>query len=202
VEAFLGKLASDSPTPGGGAVAALAGASGAALIEMVANLTIDKKNYEDAWDRMREVRAEAERGRHALLSLADRDAASFDDVMKAFRMPKDTDEQKAVRAEAIQRAYRGAAEVPLEIARTSVALIPLAVEAVERGNVNATSDGISAALMLFAASGCGIANVRINAAALKDQAEAGRLEEEAASLGSAAEERVAAANAAFVVRLG
>jgi glutamate formiminotransferase / formiminotetrahydrofolate cyclodeaminase len=202
VEEFLEKLASDSPTPGGGAVAALAGAAGAALIEMVCNLTIDKKNYEDSWDRMREVRAETERAWHALLSLADRDAAAFDDVMEAFRMPKATDEEKAVRAAAIQRAYLGAAEVPLEIARTSVALMPLAVEAVEHGNVNATSDGISAGQMLFAGAACGLANARINAAGLKDQAQAGRLTAEVASLEAAAEERLAAANAAFASRLG
>jgi formiminotetrahydrofolate cyclodeaminase len=151
---------------------------------------------------MREVRAETERARHALLSLADRDAAAFDDVMEAFRMPKATDEEKAVRAAAIQRAYLGAAEVPLEIARTSVALMPLAVEAVEHGNVNATSDGISAGQMLFAGAACGLANARINAAGLKDQAQAGRLTAEVASLEAAAEERLAAANAAFASRLG
>ena len=97
IDRFLATLASDSPTPGGGAVAALAGAAGAALIEMVCNLTIDKKNYEDAWGRMRDIRGQAERARGELVTLADRDATAFDGVMEAFRMPKDTEERRAVR---------------------------------------------------------------------------------------------------------
>ena len=154
IDRFLASLASDSPTPGGGAVAALAGAAGAALIEMVCNLTIDKKNYEDAWGRMRELRGHAERTRSELVTLADRDTTAFDGVMEAFRMPKDTDEQRAVRAAAIQRGYLTAAQVPLLIARASVSLMPLALETVERGNVNAASDGVSAAQMLFAGTEC------------------------------------------------
>jgi len=201
IDRFLATLASESPTPGGGAVAALAGASGAALIEMVCNLTIDKKDYEDAWDRMREIRVDAGRARRALLALADRDATAFDGVMEAFRMPKDTDQQKAARAAAVQRGYLAAAEVPLEIARASASLMPLALETVERGNVNAASDGVSAAQMLFACTECAIYNVQINAAALKDQAAAGALRHEVAGLQRKAEEQLAAANAAFAARL-
>ena len=201
IDRFLATLASDSPTPGGGAVAALAGATGAALIEMVCNLTIDKKNYENAWDRMREIQAEAEHVRSELVALADRDATAFDGVMEAFRMPKDTEEQKAARAEAIQRGYLAAAQVPLEIARASASLMPMALETVERGNVNAASDGVSAAQMLFAGTECAIYNVQINAAALKDQAAAGGLRSEVASLQGKAEEQLAAATAAFAARL-
>jgi formiminotetrahydrofolate cyclodeaminase len=201
IDRFLATLASDSPTPGGGAVAALAGAAGAALIEMVCNLTIDKENYEDAWDRMRELRGHAERTRSELVTLADRDATAFDGVIEAFRMPKDTDEQRAVRAAAIQRGYRTAAQVPLQIARASVSLMPLALETVERGNVNAASDGVSAAQMLFAGTECAIYNVQINAAALKDEAAAATLRDEVARLQSKAEELLAAANAAFAARL-
>jgi formiminotetrahydrofolate cyclodeaminase len=201
IDRFLATVASDSPTPGGGAVAALAGAAGAALIEMVCNLTIDKKNYEDAWDRMRELRRQAERARSELVALADRDATAFDGVMEAFRMPKDTEEQRAVRATAIQGGYLAAAKVPLEIARTSASLMPLALETVERGNVNAASDGVSAAQMLFAGTECAIYNVQINAAALKDPAAAGALRDEVAGLQSKAEELLAAANAAFAARL-
>jgi methenyltetrahydrofolate cyclohydrolase len=201
IDRFLATLASDSPTPGGGAVAALAGASGAALIEMVCNLTIDKKNYEDAWDRMREIRGQAGRARGELVTLADRDATAFDGVMEAFRMPKDTEEERAVRAAAIQRGYLAAAQVPLEIARASASLMPLALETVERGNVNAASDGVSAAQMLFAGTECAIYNVQINAAALKDPVVAGALREEVAGLQGEAEELLAAANAAFAARL-
>jgi len=201
IDRFLATVASDSPTPGGGAVAALAGAAGAALIEMVCNLTTDKKNYEDAWDRMRELRGQAERARSELVALADRDATAFDGVMEAFKMPKDTDGQRAVRAAAIQRGYLAAAKVPLEIARASASLMPLALETVERGNVNAASDGVSAAQMLFAGTECAIYNVQINAAALKDEAAAAALRDEVAALEGTAEELLAAANAAFTARL-
>jgi formiminotetrahydrofolate cyclodeaminase len=201
IDRFLATLASDSPTPGGGAVAALAGAAGAALIEMVCNLSIDKQNYEDAWDRMRELRGQAERARSELVALADRDATAFDGVMEAFKMPKDTDGQRAVRAAAIQRGYLAAAQVPLEIARASASLMPLALETVERGNVNAASDGVSAAQMLFAGTECAIYNVQINAAALKDEAAAAALRDDVAALEGTAEELLAAANAAFAARL-
>jgi len=201
IDRFLATLASDSPTPGGGAVAALAGAAGAALIEMVCNLTIDKKNYEDAWDRMRELRGQAERARSELVALADRDATAFDGVMEAFKMPKDTDGQRAVRTTAIQGSYLAAAKVPLEIAKASASLMPLALETVERGNVNAASDGVSAAQMLFAGTECAIYNVQINAAALKDEAAAAALRDEVAALEGTAEELLAAANAAFTARL-
>ena len=201
IDRFLASLASDSPTPGGGAVAALAGAAGAALIEMVCNLTIDKKNYEDAWDRMRELRGQTERARSQLVALADRDASAFDGVIEAFKMPKDTEDQRATRAEAIQRGYLAAAQVPLEIARASASLMPLALETVERGNVNAASDGVSASQMLFAGTECAIYNVQINAAALKDEAAAATLRDEVARLQSKAEEQLAAANAAFATRL-
>jgi methenyltetrahydrofolate cyclohydrolase len=201
IDRFLDTLASDSPTPGGGAVAALAGAAGAALIEMVCNLTADKKGYEDAWGRMRELRGEAERTRRELVALADRDATAFDGVMEAFRMPKDTDEQRAVRAATIQRGYLAAAQVPLEIARASASLMPLALETVERGNVNAASDGVSAAQMLFAGTECAISNVQINAAALKDEAAAAELRDQVAALHGRAEELLVAANSAFAARL-
>src|SRR3990170_4416101 len=117
IEGFLGTLASDAPTPGGGAVA------GAALISMVCNLTIGKQGYEEAEERMRGHLEEAEATRPVFLELADRDAASFDAVMAAFRMPKDEDRQKAERSAAIQRAYEGAARVPLEVARCAAELM-------------------------------------------------------------------------------
>ena len=201
IDRFLATLASDSPTPGGGAVAALAGAAGAALIEMVCNLTIDKKGYEDASGRMRELRGQAERARSELVTLADRDATAFDGVMEAFRMPKDTEEQRTVRTAAIQRGYLAAAQVPLEIARASASLMPLALETVEAGNVNAASDGVSAAQMLFAGTECAIYNVQINAAALKEEAAASTLLDEVAALRGKAEELLAAANVAFAARL-
>ena len=151
---------------------------------------------------MREIRVEAGRVRTQLGTLADRDATAFDGVMEALRMPKDTDQQKAVRSAAIQRGYLAAAQVPLEIARASAALLPLAVETVERGNVNAASDGASAAHLLFAGTECAIANVQINAAALKDQDAASRLREEVMSMQRMAEEQLALSKASFAERVG
>jgi formiminotetrahydrofolate cyclodeaminase len=197
IEEFLERLASKSPTPGGGTVAALAGASGAALIAMVANLTIDKQGYEAAWERMRELRASADAARGELLELADRDAMAFDAVMQAFRMPKGTDAEKAARVEAIQMAFTGAAAVPMMIEQRAADLIGSARDAVELGNENAASDGASAAYMLFAAVECAAANVAINAAALKDQGRKEELRSHAASLRDRAREAVAGAVGAF-----
>jgi methenyltetrahydrofolate cyclohydrolase len=197
IEEFLERLASDSPTPGGGTVAALAGASGAALIAMVANLTIDKHGYEAAWERMRELRVAADAARGELLELADRDAMAFDAVMQAFRMPKSTDTEKAARAEAIQMAFTGAAAIPMMIEQRAADLIGPAREAVELGNENAASDGVSAAHMLFAAVQSAAANVAINAAALKDEGRKAELRSGAASLRDRAREAVDGAVAAF-----
>jgi formiminotetrahydrofolate cyclodeaminase len=135
------------------------------------------------------------------VTLADRDATAFDGVMEAFRMPKDSEEQRTVRTAAIQLGYLAAAQVPLEIARASASLMPLALETVEAGNVNAASDGVSAAQMLFAGTECAIYNVQINAAALKDEAAAAALLDEVAALRGKAEELLAAANVAFAARL-
>jgi len=200
IDGFIEVLASDAPTPGGGAVAGLCGAAGAALISMVCNLTIGKTGYEDVEERMRAHLEQAEAARPALLDLADRDAASFDAVMAAFRMPKDDDRQKAERSAAIQRAYEGAARVPLELARRAVALLPAAVGVTELGNPNAASDGVSAAIALHAAVACALVNVEINAAALKDERVAAELRDEVGALRRRADELRAAAEAAFAAR--
>ncbi len=173
LEAFLEALASAQPTPGGGTVAALSVATGAALLAMVARLTIGRKGYETVEDRMREILATVDPERGALLALADRDASAFDQVMTAYRLPKDTDERKAARSSAVQASLTVAAEVPLEVARRAVVLLPLARELVETGNASAVSDGLTAAQMLHAAVGAALANVTINLASLTD---AGRVE--------------------------
>lgn len=202
VEVFLDALASDAPTPGGGAVAALAGASGAALISMVCNLTIGKTGYEEVEERMRGVLDEAEASRTVLLDLADRDAAAFGSVMAAFKMPKETDAERAVRSQAIQEGYSAAAEVPLDIARRAAELMELAREVTEIGNANAASDGACAAQALSAAVWSATYNVEINAAALKDPAKAQTLRDEVSALRAHAEALLDATNVAFGARLG
>lgn len=199
---FLEGLASDSPTPGGGAVAAVCGAAGAALVAMVCNLTIGKAGYESAQDRVRAILPEAERARSSFLELADRDASAFDGVMAAFRMPKVTDEEKAARSQAIQRGYEAAAEAPLEIARLAAGLIGAAREVTEIGNVNAASDGACGARSLWAAVWCATDNVAINAAALKDPARAGALRDEVSALRLSAGIDLDDADTAFAARVG
>ena len=197
IEGFLADLASDSPAPGGGAVAGLCAAAGAALISMVCRLTIGREGYEDVDARMRGYLEEADAARAAFLELADRDARAFGSVMEAFKLPKDDDRRKAERSAAIQRAYEGAARVPLEIAQRSVAMMQYARLSIELGNPQAASDGLSAALALHAAALAAVANVAINAASLKDAATAGGLRDEADALRGRAEDLVSSAQVAF-----
>lgn len=166
--ALIDEVASDSPAPGGGSIAALAGGISAALASMVANLTFGKKGYTQHNKIMDEVAAKAQRLKDKLIDLVDRDATSFDAVMDTMRLPKGTDEQKADRDAAILTASRGAASVPFE----TLSLIPDVVKLVkvvaEHGNTNLTPDagvaGLSAAL---AARGAAY-NVRVNLQGLPD----------------------------------
>jgi methenyltetrahydrofolate cyclohydrolase len=202
VDAYLRGLASGDPTPGGGSVAALSGATGAALISMVCNLTIGKQGYEDAQERMRWMLEEAEAARTELLDLADRDAAAFDGVMAAFKMPKETDAERAVRSKAIQAGYESAATVPLEIAKRTSELMELARETTEIGNVQAASDGACAGQALASAVWCATYNVEINAAALKDPAKGQALRDEVSALRASTAALLDATNAAFDSRIG
>ena len=165
VDRFLDAMASKHATPGGGAAAAIAGATGAALIAMVGRLTLGKPGFEDLEERMLALVDRADAARAEFLALGDRDAESFEAVMSAFRMLKETDVEKASRAEAIQRGLEHAAGVPLEIARRAVDIMELAEDATAMGNPNAASDGMSAAGMLLGAVIAARANVEINAAA-------------------------------------
>lgn len=201
LDAFLGALSSDSPTPGGGAVAAVCGAAGAGLVSMVCRLTIGKEAYEDVEELMRRILEEADAERAALLELAERDADAFDEVMAAFKLPKDDDRQRAERSATIQRAYEGAARVPLEVARRAVALMEHALASIEHGNANAASDGLSAAHVLHAATSSALANVAINVAGLKDPTVAAELRAEADALTARAEELLGSSRAAFATRI-
>jgi formiminotetrahydrofolate cyclodeaminase len=202
IQGFLDRLASDAPTPGGGAVAALCGAAGGALVAMVCRLTIGREAYQEVESTMRRDLAHADLARAAFLELAEGDAAAFEDVMSAFRLPKDDDRRRAERSAAIQRAYEAAARVPLEIARRAVELLEVAGRSTELGNANAASDGLSAAHVLHAAAHAALANVEINAAALKDEATAAELGAESRSLAERADALLVRARAAFAARLG
>lgn len=202
VEEFLAALSSAEPTPGGGTAAAITGASGAALVGMVARLTVGKKGFEGIEARMRDIEAAADQARGSFLDLADRDAESFAAVMAAYRLPKGTDEEKAARQEAIQRGMRGAAAVPLEIARQAVELMELGREVTETGNPNTASDGAAGTELLASACRAALRNVEINAGSIKDEAEAAELRSSCQELERRAGEILAATTAAFKARLG
>lgn len=166
---FLGELASDSPTPGGGSVAALCGALGAALNSMVANLTIGKKKYADVETDMKRNLQDTETLRVELAQMIDEDAAAFDRVMVALRMPKETDEQKAARSDSLQQALVDAATVPMAVMEMCVGVLRLALPVAEKGNVNAVSDaGVAAQVARAGVHSAGL-NVLINLGGIRSE---------------------------------
>jgi len=182
LDAFLGALSSDAPTPGGGTAAAAAGAMGSALAQMVSALTLSKEKYAAAHDAVRPIREAAETARAEFLALAREDSEAYDDVVAARRLPKDTDEQKAARAERIARANRRAAEVPMQTARAAVRLLAALPDLVEKGNPNAASDVGAAALLLDACAEGALLNVGINLSGIDDAALVAELQRETAVL--------------------
>jgi formiminotetrahydrofolate cyclodeaminase len=168
MRSFLDDLASDTPAPGGGSVAALAGALGAALVAMVGRLTIGRKKYASVEAEMRETVDRAEALRQRLAGLIDVDSEAYNRVSAAYGLPKDTPEQKATRTQAIQIGLRAAAEIPLQVALACVEVLALAGPAAEEGNVNAASDAKVAALMAAAGFEGAAANVAINLASITD----------------------------------
>ena len=166
---FVAATASKEPTPGGGAIAALTAATGAALAEMVANLTVGKKGYEAVQPEMEELQAKAEAIRKRMLELSQADADVFNIFMNALGLPKETDEEKATRTAAIQQAYKDAAMVPFEIGELAYQIFDLAELASSKGNQNLITDGIIAAINARAAVKAAFLNVRINLSGIKDE---------------------------------
>lgn len=166
---FVAATASKEPTPGGGAIAALTAATGAALAEMVANLTFGKKGYEAVQTEMEALQAKAEEIRNRMLELSQADADVFNIFMNALGLPKNTDEEKAARTAAIQQAYKDAAMVPFEIGELANQIFDLAELASRKGNQNLITDGIIAAINARAAVKSAFLNVRINLSGIKDE---------------------------------
>jgi len=198
---WLDELGSASATPGGGAAAGVAAATGAALIAMVGRLTVGKEGFEDLEARMRSLIASADAEREAFLELADEDAEAFESVMASFRLPKETDEEKGARTMRIQEAYEAAAAVPLQLATRCVGLMELAEDASAMGNPHAASDGYSAGMLLFAAALAAMANVRINAAGLKDEAKGQMLVDQCEAIRARADTLLQQVEEAFLLRL-
>jgi len=169
IKEFVAETASNSPVPGGGSVAALAGSLGVALATMVANLTVGKEKYAAVEAEMQDVIKKGDDIREKLVELIDRDATSFDGVMKAFKLPKETDEDKAARSAKIQSEYKYAASVPMETAELAMAIMDLAEVVVEKGNPNAVTDGAVAAMMSRTAVLSALLNVKINIGSIKDE---------------------------------
>jgi formiminotetrahydrofolate cyclodeaminase len=170
VSAFLERLASGEPTPGGGSASALAGALGASLVSMVCNLTLGREKYAAFATEVEAIRAEAVALRGQLERGIDEDAAAYDGVMATYRLPRGTDDEKATRTAAVQEATYLAALVPLALAEASARVIELAEQAVGKTNVNAASDLAVAAMLGSAAMDGAAANVEVNLSTLKDEA--------------------------------
>ena len=179
---FVNETASDSAAPGGGSISALAGALGAALGTMVANLSAIKKGWED---RLAEFSPWAEQGqtlKDKLLALVDEDTRAFDAIMNAFALPKDTPEQVSERKQAIQNASKYATEVPFRTMQTAFECIPLLKQMAEHGNPNSLSDvGVGALCIKTAVRGAWL-NVLINAQGLSDKTWAENIVTEARAL--------------------
>ncbi len=167
---FLNETAGEAPVPGGGSISALAGALAAALAQMVAGLTIGKKKYLEHEEEMKAIVAKLEPIRAELLQDIDRDSDAYRLVFDAFKLPKETDEEKALRSEKIQEATRHAAIVPMTVARRVFDIIGL-IEAVgARGNQNAITDAAVAMMCARTAVLGALLNVRINLSSIKDEA--------------------------------
>ena len=202
VSAFTASVAAATPAPGGGSVAAHVGALGAALAQMVAGLTVGRKKYAAVEAEMKQLALEAAALGTTLSALVERDAQAYGEVMKAYTLPKETEEQVAVRTRAIDDALLGAGVVPLETARACATVADLAQRAAERGNTNCASDAGVAALLAEAACRGAVYNVRINVASLSDKARGTALLEEAQRLLQAARTSADAATAVVERAIG
>src|SRR6202011_5154107 len=166
---FCNETLSDSPAPGGGSVAALMGALGGSLGGMVANLSAGKRGWDDKLEYFSKWAVKAQQLKDELLALVDEDTAAFNKVMDAFALPKQSAEEKAARAGAIESATKYAAEIPLKVMETAAKSYELLAEMAEKGNPAAVSDvGVGALATRACVDGAAL-NVRINLGQLKDE---------------------------------
>ena len=169
VEEFSQVLGSDSPAPGGGSVAALSGTLGADLVSMVCRLSISKKGLESFESELEEIFDSAQALSKILLKRIDLDTEAFNGVMAGFKMPKETDDEKAARRDAVQVAYKEAVQSPLGIARECLAVLRLAENLGGKSNPNTLSDLGVASQQAYAGLAGAIMNVNINLPSIKDR---------------------------------
>lgn len=165
---FAQKTASEDPVPGGGSIAALCGGLSAALAEMVSGLTIGSKKYLDVEQEMIVVKEKANNLSLSLLDDIEIDSNAFAKVMAAFRLPKETDDQKKDRSSAIQAALKVAADVPMNVATKAYEVLELSSIVVAKGNKNAVTDGMVSAMLARTAVLSALLNVKINLSSIKD----------------------------------
>lgn len=168
VKGLLEKTAGSDPVPGGGSISALNGALASALAEMVANLTIGRKKYEDKQELMTRIAAQFAGLQKGFVKDIDADSDAYNKVFDAFKLPKDTDDEKEHRSRQIQAATRIAADIPLEVARRAYGMMDLISQAALEGNQNAVTDACVAMMCARNAVLGAALNVRINLSSLKD----------------------------------
>lgn len=167
---FMDKLASKSPEPGGGSVAALVGSLGAALVSMVANLTVGKEKYKDVQPQVEALLLESEMLRSEMQDLVQKDTEAYGALSAVYKMPKNTDAEKAARTARMQEALKKACEVPFQIGMKSLDVARLAERAADIGNLAAVSDAGVAVLLAQACAQSAALNVKINVNSIKDEA--------------------------------
>jgi glutamate formiminotransferase/formiminotetrahydrofolate cyclodeaminase len=166
---FVDEVSRDTPAPGGGSIAALAGAMGSALASMVVNLSIGKGEFDNRYEELCELADKAQLAKDELVSAVDADTEAFNEVIAGMRMPKDTPEQLAERSQVIRAGYKSAAEVPLRTAQVCRQVLDLCQAAANIGNQAVMSDAGVGALMAYAGVQGAIHNVRINLPHTKDE---------------------------------
>lgn len=165
---FIRDLGSSAPAPGGGSVAAMNGAMAAALIEMVANLTIGNAKYESVHEEMKGIQKQVSQIKEEFVRYINQDSTAFMELMGAFKLPKETEEEKAFRKTEIQRTTKQAALVPYEIGKLAHTLLPIAETVIVKGNTNAITDGMIAAINASSAIKSAFLNVKINLGSIQD----------------------------------
>ena len=165
---FIRDLGSSAPAPGGGSVAAINGATAAALIEMVANLTIGNAKYEAVHAEMKSVQEAMCQVKEEFVYYINKDSAAFMELMGAFKLPKETEEEKIFRKTEIQQTTKQAALVPYEIGKLAYTLLPLTETVIVKGNANAITDGMIAVINAKAAVKSAFLNVKINLGSIHD----------------------------------
>lgn len=169
IKGFLAETANSAPVPGGGSISALNGAIATALTEMVANLTIGKKKYADVEGQMKVIATEAALIRERLVRYIDLDSEAYNQVFAAFKLPKETEEEKAERTRAVQDATKQAAQIPMEVAEELALVMETIIYVAHKGNRNAVTD---ACVAMMAARSCvlgALLNVRINLSSISDE---------------------------------